>query len=194
MNTTLQRCSALALPFALALVLAGCASVQLDTTGPTATTVEALRAANLVPAGVGVFQLAPGKDPALDTTLQGLRGSSMAPAKGRWSQLLKDTLVAELSAAGLYNPASAWVIEGQLTDSRVDAAISKGTGRLAAQFTVKRGGQVVFDKPLAIDAQWESSFVGAVAVPEAMNQYGAMYKQLVAKLVADPDFRRALAR
>lgn len=179
---------------AFALLLTGCANVQLDTTGPTATTVEALRAANLVPAGVGVFQLAPGKDPTLDTALPGLRGSTLAPAKGRWSQLLKDTLVAELSSAGLYNPASAWVIEGQLTDSRVDAAFGTGTGRLAAQFTVKRGGQVVFNKHMAIDATWESSFVGAVAIPEAMNRYGAMYKQLVAQLVADPDFRRALAR
>jgi hypothetical protein len=36
--------------------------------------------------------------------------------------------------------------------------------------------------------------VGAVAIPAAMNQYGALYKSLVAKLVDDPEFRRALTK
>jgi hypothetical protein len=179
---------------ACALVLAGCANVKVDATGATAGTVEKLRAANLGPAQAGTFKLAPGKDASMDTSLSGLRGNSMSPAKGTWSQLLKDTLVVELTAAGLFDPASRVVIEGQLTDSKVDAAIGTGTGRLAARFLVNRDGRPVFDKELAVDARWESSFVGAVAVPAAINQYSALYKSLVAKLVDDPDFRRALAK
>ncbi|MGE0099879.1 MAG: hypothetical protein AB7S86_16170 [Hydrogenophaga sp.] len=181
-------------PVLAMLVLAGCANVKLDATGATPATVEKLRSAQLAPAQAGSFRLAPGKDPAMDTSLSGLRGNSLAPAKGSWSQLLKDTVVAELTAAGLYDPASSLVIEGQLTDSKVDAAIGTGTGRLAARFTVKKAGKVAYDKELAVDAQWESSFVGAVAIPAAMNQYGALYKALVAQLVDDPEFRRALTR
>ena len=130
----------------------------------------------------------------MDTTLSGLRGSTLAPAKGSWSQLLKDTLVTELTASGLYNAASSSIVEGQLTDSRVDAAIGTGTGRLAARFTVTNGGRVAYEKEVAAEATWESSFMGAVAIPTAMNQYGALYKALVAKLIDDPDFRRALAK
>lgn len=182
------------IPLVLALAIAGCANIKLDATGATPATVEKLRAANLAPAQVGAFKLAAGKDPAMDTTLSGLRGNTLAPAKGSWSQLLKDTLVTELTASGLYDSASRSIIEGQLTDSRVDAAIGTGTGRLAARFTVTNGGRVVYEKEIAAEASWESSFLGAVAIPAAMNQYGALYKTLVAKLVDDPDFRRALAK
>jgi hypothetical protein len=177
-----------------ALLAGGCANVKLDATGATPATVDKLRAASLAPAQVGSFRLAAGKDPSMDTTLPGLRGNSLAPAKGSFAQLLKDTLIAELSAAGLYDAASPRVIEGQLTDSMVDAAIGTGKGRLAARFTVRNGAAQVFDKEVAVQSSWESSFIGGVAVPEAMNQYGALYKALVAKLVDDPDFRKALAR
>lgn len=176
-----------------ALLVGGCASVTLDATGATPTTVAKLRAASLVPASVGSFKLAAGKPSAMDTSLSGLRGSTLAPAKGSFAQLLKDTLITELTAAGLYDAASGRVIEGQLTDSMVDAAIGTGQGRLAARFTVDSAGRRVFDKELAVDATWESSFMGAVAIPMAMNQYGAMYKSLVAKLVDDADFRKALS-
>lgn len=179
---------------AAAFLAVGCANVQLDATGPTPATVEKLRAASLAPSQVGKFQLAAGKPAEMDTGLSGLRGSTLAPAKGSWSQLLKDTLATELRGAGLYDEKSPLVIEGQLVDSQVDAAISTGTGRLAARFQVLRGSEKLFDKELVAEASWESSFVGAVAIPAAINQYGALYKTLVGKLIDDPGFRAALKR
>jgi len=178
----------------LALFATGCANVKLDAINATPTTVEKLRAADLASARAGVFKLAEGKPPAMDTSLPGLRGNTLAPAKGSWAQLLKDTLVVELTAAGLYDANAPIVIDGRLLESEVDAAIGTGTGRLAARFSVARAGRTVYDKELAVDARWESSFMGAVAVPLAINEYGALYKKLVARLVDDPDFRRALAR
>jgi hypothetical protein len=178
----------------VALLLGGCASVKMPAATANVETVEKLRAARIAPTAVGTFALAPGKNADLDRTVGGLRGSSLSAASGSFAQQLKDELVAGLKAAGLYDEKSPFVIEGQLTDSKVDAAIGTGTGRLAARFTVARGGQRVFDKELAVEAQWESSFVGAIALPAAINQYGALYKALVAKLVDDPAFRTALAR
>jgi hypothetical protein len=183
----------------LAIVLAavlgvGCANVQIDATGPTPATVDKLRAAELAPAQVGKFQLAAGKPAEMDTGLSGLRGSTAAPAKGSWSQLLKDTLAAELRGAGLLDEKSSLVIEGQLLDSMVDAAITTGKGRLAARFQVLRGSEKLFDKEIVAESSWESSFVGAVAIPAAINQYGALYKTLVGKLIDDAEFRRALKR
>ena len=79
-------------------------------------------------------------------------------------------------------------------ESQVDAAIGIGTARLAARFTVDRNGKRIFDKVLSVDSRWESSFIGAIALPEAINRYSSLYKELAAKLFEDKDFRTALAR
>ena len=187
------RLIALGCALASALFFTGCANVKLDTAGATPATVEKLRAAKIAPAQVGKFELAQGKNSEMDTTLSGLRGSAIVPAKGSFAGLLKDTLVVELTAAGLYDEKSKKVIEGKLTDSMVDAAIVTGKARLAAIFTVTDSGKTTFEKELAVDATWDSSFMGAVAIPAAINQYSALYKALVSKLVDDADFKKAMA-
>ena len=189
-----SRFFALACALTSVLFFTGCANVKLGATGPSAETVASLKAANIAPAHTGRFELAPGKDPEMDTTLSGLRGSSIAPAKGSFSKLLQDTLVVELTAAGLYDEKSSKVIEGRLTDSMVDAAIVTGKARLAAIFTVIDSGKQTFEKELAVDASWESSFVGGIAIPAAIQQYSALYKALIAKLADDADFKKAMAR
>lgn len=176
----------------LAANLIGCASVTMPPPTATASTVEKLRTANLAPVSAGKFSLATGMDPNLDKTLGGLRGSSVTAASGSFSQQLKDVIIVELKAAGLYDDKSPNQIEAQLTDSFVDAAIGTGTARLAAHFTLTRNGKRVFDKAMSVNSQWESSFVGAVALPAAINNYTALYKDLAAKLFDDSDFRAAL--
>lgn len=174
--------------------LVGCASVKMPAPIASVSNVEALRAANLAPSKAGTFSLAVGKNPEMDKTLGGLRGSTLSASNGSFAQQLKDEMLVELKAAGLYDESSPIVIEAQLTDSEVDAAIGTGTAKLAAHFTVDRAGKRVYDKDLAVDAKWESSFVGAVALPMAINQYNALYKSLLTKLFNDPTFRTAVAR
>lgn len=188
-NTAVQR---LALAAMLA-ALTGCASVKMPAPVASAANADKLRTAKLAPTQVGSFKLAAGKPADMDTTLSGLRGSSVSPANGSFAGQLRDEIAAELGAAGLLDPKSRSVIEGQLTDSMVDAGMSTGRGRLAAKIQVKRDGQTLFDKEIAAEATWESSFVGAIALPAAINQYGALYKTLVGKLFDDADFKRALA-
>lgn len=181
---------------ALAAVLAaltGCASVKMPAPAPSAANAEKLRTAKLAPAQLGSFKLAAGKPASMDTSLSGLRGSSLSPTNGSFANQLRDEIATELTAAALLDPKSKAVIEGQLTDSMVDAAIGTGKGRLAAKIQVQRDGKTVFDKEIVAEATWESSFVGAVAIPLAMNQYSALYKTLAGKLFDDADFRRALA-
>ena len=175
-------------------IMVGCASVKMPAPAATAGSVESLRSAGLAPAAAGAFVLAPGKPADMDRTLGGLRGSSVSAASGSFAQQLKEQLVADLSAAGLYDPSSNIIVEAALTDSRVDAAIGTGTGRLAARFKVQRAGKTVYDKELAAEAQWESSFVGAIALPAAVNQYMAFYPALTRKLFDDAEFRAALKK
>ncbi|MES9994201.1 MAG: hypothetical protein ABW098_19810 [Candidatus Thiodiazotropha sp.] len=176
----------------LGLGLVGCASVKLPAPTAKVETVQTLRFANLAPASVGEFRLDDGKDPEMDKRAGGLRGSSVAAESGSFSQQLKDEIVTTLKAAALYDASSPIRIEGRLTDSMVDAAIKVGTGRLAARFTVDRNGSRVYDKELAVESSWPSSFVGAIAIPKAINEYGALYKKLTEKLFSDKKFRHAL--
>lgn len=176
------------------LVLGGCASVKMGEPTASVTNVESLRSAGLAPARVGTFALAPGKPADLDRKLGGLRGSSLTAHSGSFAQQLGGQIAADLEAAGLRNDTADAVIDGTLTDSFVDAAASRGKGRLAARFRVTRDSRVVLDKELAVDASWESSFVGAIALPAAINEYGAMYRTLAGKLFTDAEFRSAMAR
>lgn len=178
----------------VAFALGGCASVKMGRPAASAANVQSLLSADLAPARVGVFVVAPGRHPDLDRKLSGLRGSSLTAHDGSFARQLGDQVAADLDAAGLRSDASDVVIDGALTDSFVDAAIGKGKGRLAALFKVTRGARVVLEKELAVDATWDSSFVGAIALPAAIDQYGAMYKTLAGRLFGDADFRSALAR
>jgi len=185
----------LAAAAAVTLSMFGCATVKMPVpASANADNVTALHNAGLVPAKAAAFTLAPGKPAAMDKTLDGLRGSSVEPENGSFAKTLREQLVVDLKAAGLYDDASNAVISGQLTDSMVDAAIGTGTGRLGAHFTVTRDGMSVYDKTLVVDAKWESSFMGAIALPTAIQQYGALYRTLAGKLFADPDFQKALAK
>ena len=179
---------------ALLAVLVGCTTV-LPPPMAGGEYSQALRAANLMPTNVGTFKLAPGRPASMDKELSGgLRGSNVAAPSGSYSQHLKETLKAELQSAGLLDLQSRYLIEGDLTESQVEAAIGTGTARLAARFRVLLEGQVLFDKELAADDSWSSSFFGAVAIPLAIERYGANYKTLVGKLLNDSDFRRAISR
>jgi hypothetical protein len=194
-HSNLSRAVRLAAVAIVGVSLFGCATVKMpEPTTASADNVGTLHNVALVPAKTGAFTLAAGKPAAMDTTLDGLRGSSVEPADGSFAKTLREQLVVDLKAAGLYDEASNAVISGQLTDSMVDAAIGTGAGRLGAHFTVARGGKTVYDKTLVVDAKWDSSFVGAIALPAAINQYTALYKTLAGKLFADPDFQKALAK
>lgn len=172
----------------------GCASVTMPPPSASADTLKKLRAANLASSSVGEFSLAPDLKPELDKSLGGLRGMSLHNAHGSFSQQLRDTVIVELKAAGLYDEKSELQIEAQLLESQVDAAITIGTAKLAANFTVDKGGKRVFEKVLSVESEWDSSFIGDIAVPEAINQYNSLYRQLVAKLFDDKDFQVVLSR
>lgn len=112
-----------------------------------------------------------------------------APTGGSFSQYLRETLIVELKSAGLLNPASPAVITGFLTESEVDSGMSEGSGKVSARFVVTRSGSAVYDRELSVSSKWPSSFVGAVAIPAAINEYTALYRKLVGALLDDQKFQ-----
>ena len=179
---------------AASALLTGCAQIQLGAPAISVDNIQKAKAADMPPVAVGEFGLAAGKDKAMDAGI-GMRSNTISsPIQGSFAQYLKENLAVELRGAGLLDPASKTVISGKLTDSMADAASSQGKGSLGAQFTVMRDGRKVYDKDLRVSATWESSFVGAVAIPAAVNQYTALYRSLIGKLLDDPEFRSAVKR
>lgn len=95
--------------------------------------------------------------------------------------------------AKLYAPQSGTTISGVLLKNNIDAGgLSTNEGQLEARFTVKREGQVRFEKTKSIVHTWESAFAGAVAIPLAANNYPIMVQKLIDALVSDSDFIQSL--
>jgi hypothetical protein len=175
-------------------LLSGCVSLPAGEHQPSFETVTTLRDSTIAKLNVGAFTLASGLDPALDRSISS-RGNSIKPPPGSttFSQYLKDSLIADLKAGGKYDPASAIVVRGELADSQLRTGLSTASAALAAHFYVVRSGNTVYDKVLHEQRNWESSVIGAVAIPEAMNQYLDQYSALLKQLYADPQFLKACA-
>jgi hypothetical protein len=191
----LKRILTVGCGLALALELTGCASIQMSPPKATLATTAALRTAALAPANVGAFKLDPSRPAGEDQSISMRGANSVAsPIGGSFAQYLRESVRVELEAAGLYDAASQNVITGTLTQTEADAAIGTGKARLGAHFVVTRAGQVTYDDQLTVEDSWESSFVGATAIPMAASHYEGLYRQLAAKLLNDPKFRTALAK
>lgn len=193
MRTALIDCRIAIAAVSAVLLAGGCGTVPMGQPQASIENIQAAKASGIAAANVARFSFAEGKDPAMDLSV-GVRATTLTAPQGSFARYLQETLETELRAAGLLDPSSEALIEGTLTDRQLEPSIGQGSGRLAARIVVKRRGQVAFDREVAVDATWESSFVGAVAIPAAINEFTALFRKLVSKLLTNPDFRAAMAR
>lgn len=171
----------------LLLMMSGCAS-QAPAYQATNDNVRALQA---LPGGkVALGQFTVKSEDLNHLTLRG--GDYQAPTGGSFSEYLKSALRAELESAGKIDSGSRVTIIGELQGNELDAAIGTGTARISARIIVIRNGERVYDKVIIGSSQWESSFMGVIAIPAARQHYADTMKQLLAKLFADQDFQRTL--
>jgi hypothetical protein len=175
----------------ICVLFTGCAATTLGMHQPSADAVISLRDSNLVPLNVGTFKLADGVKPDIDHSITSRGNVLESPDAHSFALYLRDALLSDLKAAGKYDANSMLLIQGELLDSQLTTGMSQGSAVLAAHFSVTRGGQIVFDKQLHQESQWDSSFLGAVAIPAAFNNYAEQYGLLLQKLYADPEFRKA---
>lgn len=151
----------------------------------------ALRGSSLPPMQVGDFALAPGKPASLDKSVTMRSITMTSPDDGSLAKYLGKAIEADLRAAGKLDPKSDLVIKGLLTDSQVDTGISTGSGSLSAKFSLLKRDRVVFEKDISINATWDSSFVGAEAIPAAINEYSSLFEKLSNRLLTDEGFQAA---
>jgi hypothetical protein len=174
------------------LALGGCASIKLPAPTPNVENVTVLRNAGIGKTGVSSFTLAAGKKPAIDKSV-GVRGSSISPDQGTFSSYLAATLRSDLQAADKYDANSPTVILGELLDNQLHAAgVSEADAALSVRFRVKRSSDVLYEKVIDQRASWKSSFVGAIAIPDAINHFGEQFRLILLQLYRDPQFQAAL--
>lgn len=171
---------------------AGCAQ-SLGAHQVSLDAVQALRDNGIPAMHLGTFAVAPGRSASMDKGVIIRSVNLTSPDSGSFAAYLGKALETDLRAAGKYDESSVLVVQGLLTDSNVDAGIVTGDAVLGARFSLLRGGNPIFEKEMTVQSKWDSSFVGAVAIPAAVNQYSALYDKLVLQFLTDDDFRRAVA-
>jgi len=169
--------------------LAACATGALPPPEASLEGIQSIRSANLPAMGVAAFTASPGM-PGRTITVRA--GTMDAPGGKTFADYLQDTLAAQLKGAGRLDPAAGVVIGGVLDQSHVDSAMSGASAWLGATFTVRRDGREIYRKALKVEDHWPGAFVGATAIPEAMNHYTQLYPKLVQALLDDPAFRTAV--
>lgn len=184
------RSSCLLLAMLLAASTTGCALVA-PRYDASLENVQKLKDAGMQPAKVGNFTSTPGKGNANPISI---RGSSLAsPYEGSYASYLAQALQQELSLAGKFAPDAQTEISGALQKNDISVPpTGSASGDLAARFVITRGGQTRYDQVKSIHDEWDSSFVGAVAIPRAEQRYPIMVQKLLLELFTDPVFVQAV--
>jgi hypothetical protein len=177
------------IPFAiLVMLLSGC-SIMAPGYSPSVKSVQAIKNSGAAPVTVS-------KATAAKAGLNSvsLRGNPLKSPYGDYSSYIEQALKKELTDAGLLDDKATIVIGTQLTKNDIDTSMAKGKGDIAAVFSVTKSGKKIFEKEITAHEEWESSFVGAIAIPNAMNAYPTLVNTLIANLFNDKDFVKAISK
>ena len=171
------------------LMLAGCVTMQAPKYEPPIATTQGLMQQMQAKIAVDRFDAAKG----VNNTSLSIRGSQLTGGTdGTYSAYLHDALQSALESAGRYDSASTTRLTGTLDVNDLNGAnMTTGTATVAARFVLTRQNAPVYTKELTASTQWESSFIGAVAIPAAVQNYGATMQKLVGLLFSDADFLKA---
>lgn len=173
------------------MMLSGC-STPAPNYSPLISNVEAVK--TVAPAKINV-----GKFEAPATMKEGaqsisLRGTPMISPVGKdYGDYLTFAMRQELDLAGIFSTQSQTEISGVLITNTISAAgFITNDSQIEVQFIVKRNGSVIYSQRKKADMSWDSSLLGAVAIPLAINNYPLLVQKLIGQLFADQEFLRAV--
>jgi len=172
------------------ILLVGC-STTTPVYQPDFGSVNTLKNYELQKMGVNTVALA---NPKLEKVT--IRGGSMKSSYGgSYSGYFRNALEEQLKQARLFDPAAPVAISCLITRNDLDGSgANTGTADLAATFSAMKNGKELYQKELTIHHEWPSSFVGAIAIPEAQQGYGMAVQKLVAELFTDQEFIKAVSQ
>ena len=189
----IRRLLAVSLQLTGVLILGACSLVAPKYNASFDNT-QMLRDAGLEKVKLGQISAAPNAKGKVDKL--SIRGSSYtSPYDKSFVSYLEEALRQELDDGRLLDPSANTSVDGVLIRNELDGmGFSTGTADIEAQFVVRRDGAVRFDKVKSAHHEWGSSFIGAIAIPAAAENYPVVVKKLVSSLFADPDFIAALKK
>jgi hypothetical protein len=172
-------------------LLVSCSTLSLGPPQPSLTNIEVVRAAQFGQVRVGTFTLASGLPTAMDKVHM-VRTNSVVAPQGSFAAYLGETLRAELRGAGRYSEDAATTVNGQLLDSDLRGGMAPtNSARLSARFEVVRDGAIAYRREISVEDQWESVYLGVIAVPASINHYTELHRKIVGVLLKDPEFAKA---
>ena len=152
--------------------------------------VQTLRDAG--PASVKVGAISAQGDEAHDQSIS-LRGSAMHSPYGTYARYLQEALTQELREANILDPNAQVEISAVVLKNDIHAAgFVTASADIEARFQVTRAGQTTFDKIKSAHLEWDSSFIGGIAIPRAQQHYPQVVSALLEQLYADREFLQAL--
>ncbi len=176
---------------ALIALTTGC-TIMAPSYTPSYTVLDALKRQHL--RNIAIAQVDP-KDPNAGVNKISLRGSKLTSTSGSYAQYLEDAIKSDLIEAMMLDPNSTFRLSATLLKNDIDVSgFITGTGTIEAKFSINREGITLFDKTVAAETQFESSFVGAIAIPKAQIEYPNLVRALLTKLYTDKEFVHVLQK
>lgn len=121
-----------------------------------------------------------------------VRLNPISSPTGSVPQHIQAAINDELRHAGLLDPRADRELRIQVVNNQLHSGVANGHGELAARFTLRKGGQDVYETTKGVTRDWDSSFFGPIAIPAAANNYNPMLQALLKSLYSDPQFIQAM--
>lgn len=141
---------------------------------------------------VAVGQFAPATSLKTESGVALRTASMTSPYGNSYSQYLAEAIKQELSLAGKLAPSSPVQITGTLLENDVDTGVATGKGVIKARIVVTNGDTKRYDQVKSAEMEWSSNFVAAIAIPRATEAYPKLVQKLLASLLDDEAFLKAL--
>lgn len=174
----------------LLLTVPGCTTVA-PRYGFAPENVQTLRDAGTTSVRLGDFTVAPGLPSATRVSLR--LNPMVSPYGTGCADYLREAIRQEFAEAGRLSSNAQTELSGILLRNDVDATgMIRGQANLSARIVVKRAAETVYDRVYMAETSWDSNYVGAIAIPRAVNAYPELVHRFVASLIGDAAFLAAI--
>jgi hypothetical protein len=176
----------------IASLVAGCATNAPQYSASVANIDAAAKLPGSV--AVGKFDFKKGEEARLNSV--GARADTFtSPVNGSYADYLAEAAKADLKGAGKLDPASPRVLTGTIEKNDLSAAsLVTNYSDVTVKFKLADGASTAYEKTLTMHHEWESSFLGGIAIPRAIQNYVVTLQKLLNKLYSDPDFASAAGK
>ncbi len=173
-------------------VISGCA-VPAPKYQPSKENIELIAKKNYPSIGVMRFE---DKEGGKNKKLITIRSVQMnSPYEDSYARYIEEAIKLDLMLADRYSSNAATKIDGVLIQNEMNGGgINAGDAVVEVEVSVVKDNLITFKKNFKQTHEWESSFLGAHAIPKAMEQYPILIEKLIGKIFADSEFSSEVSK